>query len=129
MPTIDRDRTSIDQAVAKLLSAYEDLRRAGLSERFLELAVEAADQQSSAFFGSFGDQLGCFLQFQTSDSPGEVMIRFGVRRGRAGWFSRLCHVIVESWSALWNKDAEYEIHLKPVDVGKLKDMLRFLERP
>ena len=119
--------TSVDTATGLLLAAHEELRRAGLTERFLELAVDTADNRSGAFFGSFGDERGCFLQFQTSETPGEVVMRFGLRR-KFGWFRRVFEILREGWSAFRNKDTEYEVHLKPADVGRLKDMLRFLER-
>ena len=113
--------SSLDYAVRHLHLAHAELVKAGVTERFMDLALSACDDRCGAFFGSFGDKTGCFHQIQNGPARGEGVFRVGAPQ--SGFWRRLW----QSLASLWKREIEYEVHLKGHDVARLKDVLRHLE--
>ncbi len=116
-----KELSSLDLAVQHLHLAHAELAKAGVTERFMGLALVVCGCGCGTFFGSFGDKSGCFFQIQSGPAAGEVVLRFGVQH--CGFWRRLW----QSWVFLWKREVEYEVHLKGHDVARLKDVLRHLE--
>ena len=119
--------TSKERAVKLACQAYAELERAGVAEEYLPLVSSVAMSQRGTFFGSFGSESGCFMEFRNSeDLLTPVRLSFGVRRHNQRILSRLWQALCEGWAVLRGHDTEHEIFLQPKEVSQLKDLLRVL---
>lgn len=117
---------NIDNAVRHFRSAYDELNSAGLSEKFFSLAVDVGTPRWGRFFGKFGGDKGCFIEIEKNDTPGEMIVRFGVRRYRQSLWQRVKELWKETWNIVLGRDTAFEIHLDEEQITKLKDILRGL---
>ena len=111
------------QAIEMASAAYAILKQAGIPEEFLPILQSVAHANRGTFFGSFGSDSGCFIEFEQTDDPlMPAKMSFGVRQYRPGFWKRA----KDAWLAFHGHDAVYSIELRPEDIMKLKDLLRVL---
>lgn len=118
---------TLTKAVKHISTARDQLRAAGIEEQLFPLTVDVASEQWQRFFYTFGEERGCYLSLESSSIPYEVILRFGIRRRRGSFLSRLKECFRSIWSILCNHDIEYSVHLKEHEVTDLKNILRRLE--
>lgn len=111
-------RTTFVIALTLLQNAYRSFCDIGQKELFLRIAESIAQENWTLFFGSFGNDKGCYLDVKASDVPGEMVLNFGVRSAKRGWWQRIKDAI-----SGFNKDPEYEIHLSPEEVVHFKSLV------
>ncbi len=119
--------SSLTKAIRHLMIARNQLKAAGIEEQLFPLTVDIASKQWQRFFFNFGEDKGCFLSFESSDVPYEVVLSFGIRRRRKDFLSRLRECFGSVWNIVRNHDIEYSVHLKEHEVTDLKNLLRRLE--
>ncbi len=118
---------SKEKAIELACEAYSQLADAGIPEEFAPLVMSIAQANRGTFFGSFGSDSGCFLEFGNTENPlTPVKLCFGIRRYKLPWWSRIGHGIREGWAVLWGHDSEHEIFLRPDEISRLKDLLRVI---
>lgn len=116
---------SKDAALKLVAQAYDKLKEAGISEDFIALALSVANKRRARFFGSFGSDSGCFLEMcDTEDPLLPVKLRFGIRRHRASWWSRIKLSLQAAWLIFRGHDIEYEIDLRDHEIRGLRDLFR-----
>lgn len=116
-----------EKAIKLACEAYSELVDAGIPEEFVAIINSIAQAHRGTFFGSFGSDAGCFIEFESSNDPlTPVKLRFGVRRYKQSFVARFLCICKETWAIWCGHDSEYEISLKDNEIGKLKDLLRVL---
>jgi len=117
-----------EQALELACEAYSILSKAGIPEEFAPLVMLVVQANNGTFFGSFGSDSGCFIEFQRCENSfTPVKLVFGMRRYKQSIWSRISNAFRETWAILRGHDTEHEIHLKPDDITRLKDLLRVLK--
>lgn len=115
------------EAIQLSLMAYDKLEESGISEQFYSILSSVASERNGRFFGSFGNDSGFFIEFKyLHNNLTPVQIRFGIRRYKESFWSRIKNILKESWAIFRGYDSEFFIDLTPDNVTKLKDLLRFL---
>ena len=116
-----------ERAIELACDAYSELVKAGVPEEFAPLVMSIAQANRGTFFGSFGSDTGCFIEFRNTDnSLIPVNLCFGVRRYKQSLWSRIGEALREGWAAFRGHDTEHEIFLRPDEVSRLKDLLRVM---
>jgi len=117
-----------EQALELACEAYSILTEAGIPEEFAPLIMLVVQANRGTFFGSFGNDSGCFIEFQRCENTfTPVKLVFGMRRYKQSIWSRVGNVFREAWAIFRGHDTEHEIYLKPDDITRLKDLLRVLK--
>ena len=117
-----------EKAIELACEAYSQLCEAGISEEFVPMLVLIGQANRGAFFGSFGSDSGCFIEFQHVDNVyTPLKLIFGLRRYKQPFFLRLSNMLREGWAIFRGHDTEHEIYLKSDDITRLKDLLRVLK--
>jgi hypothetical protein len=116
-----------EQAIKLACEAYSQLVDAGIPEDFAPLVMSIVQANRGTFFGSFGSDTGCFVEFRNTENPlTPVNFCFGIRRYKQSWWSRLLQGFREGWTVFRGHDSEHEIFLRPDEVTRLKDLLRVI---
>ncbi len=116
------------KAIELACEAYTQLHEAGIPEEFVSILALIAQANQGTFFGSFGSDSGCFIEFQRADNAyTPLKLVFGLRRYKQSFFSKIKHMLRESWAIFCGHDTEHEIYLKSEDITRLKDLLRVLK--
>lgn len=116
------DTNKFSQLIEQLNAAYILCCNIGHKESFLDFAKDIANEQWSACFMNVGSEIGCFLEFKTSDINGEIILNFGKRSTKRSIFCRF----KDTFSAFF-KEPEFEIHLSPEDVFRFKTLITILQ--
>lgn len=117
-----------EQALELACEAYSILTEAGIPEEFAPLVMLIVQANNGTFFGSFGSDSGCFIEFQRYENTfTPVKLIFGMRRYKQSLWSRIVAAFREGWAIFRGHDTENEILLKPDDITRLKDLLRVLK--
>ena len=118
---------SKEKAIELACEAYSQLADAGIPEEFAPLLMSIVQANRGTFFGSFGSDSGCFIEFQNTENQlTPIKLCFGIRRYRQSWGSRIRQAAREGWAALRGHDTENEIFLRPDEIARLKDLLRVM---
>lgn len=118
---------SKERAIELACEAYSTLDKAGISDQFAPLILSIVQANRGTFFGSFGSDSGCFIEFQNAENAlTPVRLCFGMRRYKQSWWTRLREAIREGWAAFRGHDTEHEILLRPDEIARLKDLLRVM---
>lgn len=118
---------SKEKAIELACEAYSQLSDAGIPEEFIPLVMSVAQANRGTFFGSFGSDSGCFIEFGNTENPlTPVRLCFGIRRYKQSLWSRIGHGIREGWAVFRGHDSEHEIFLHPDEVARIKDLLRVM---
>lgn len=118
---------SKEKAIELVCEAYSHLVDAGISEEFAPLVMSTVQANRGTFFGSFGSDSGCFIEFQNTENPlTPVKLCFGIRRYKQSWWSRMEQTIREGWAVFCGHDTEHEIFLRHNEISRLKDLLRVI---
>lgn len=116
-----------EKAIELACEAYSQLVEAGVPEDFVPLVMSIAQANRGTFFGSFGSDTGCFIEFRnTGNSLTPVNLCFGVRRHKQPLWSRIGGALREGWAIFREHDSEHEIFLRPDEVSRFKDLLRVM---
>ena len=116
-----------EKAIELVCEAYSQLVNAGIPEEFAPLLMSVIQANRGTFFGSFGSDSGCFIEFGNTENPlTPVKLSFGIRRYKQSLFSRLRQALREGWANFRGHDTEHEIFLRPDEVARLKDLLRVI---
>lgn len=116
-----------DKSFRLALEAYQELCKAGIPEQYTTLLVDIARKRRGAFFGSFGNETGCFIEVENTDNVlTPVRISFGIRRCKQSFFSKLSQSFKHILKIFKDQDSEYSIELDSNEITKLKDLLRVL---
>lgn len=119
--------TDKEKAVELACEAYSLLADAGIPEEFAPLVMLVAQTNRGTFFGSFGSDSGCFIEFRnTENSLTPIQLSFGIRRYKQPLLSRITQAFKAMWGALRGHDVEHEIFLQPHEIARLKDLLRVI---
>jgi len=117
-----------EKAIELACEAYSQLCEAGIPEEFVPILILIDQANRGTFFGSFGSDSGCFIEFQKVDnSYTPLKLIFGLRRYKQSFFARIRHIFREGWAIFCGHDTEHEIYLRPDDMTRLKDLLRVLK--
>lgn len=118
---------SKEKAIEMVCEAYSQLVDAGIPEEFAPLVMSIAQANRGTFFGSFGSDSGCFIEFQNTENPlTPIRFCFGIRRYKQSRWSRVKYIIREGWAIFCGHDTEHEIFLRPNEISRLKDLLRVI---
>ncbi len=118
---------SKEKAIELACEAYSQLVDAGIPEEFAPLVMSIVQANRGTFFGSFGSDSGCFIEFGNTENPlTPVKLCFGIRRYRQSMWSRIEQAFREGWAVFRGHDSEHEIFLRPDEVARLKDLLRVM---
>lgn len=118
---------SKEKAIELACEAYSQLNAAGIPEEFAPLVMSIVQANRGTFFGSFGCDSGCFVEFQNTENPlTPVRFCFGVRRYKQPLWSRIGQALKQGWAVLCGHDTEHEILLRPDEISRLKDLLRVM---
>lgn len=127
MISIETMTDSKEKAIELACEAYSQLADAGIPEEFAPLVMSIVQANRGTFFGSFGSDSGCFIEFRNTENPlTPVKLCFGIRRYKQSWRLRISHGIREGWAAFRGHDSEHEIFLRPDEVARMKDLLRVM---
>ena len=117
-----------EKAIELACEAYSELHAAGVPEEFLPLLMSIVQANRGAFFGSFGSDTGCFIEFHNAENSfTPVKLTFGMRRFKQPLTARIGYAFREAWAVFRGHDTEHEIYLKVDDISRLKDLLRVLK--
>ena len=76
-----------EKAIELACEAYSQLCDAGISEEFVPILMLIEQANHGAFFGSFGSDTGCFIEFQKVDNVyTPIKLVFGLRRYKQSFF-------------------------------------------
>lgn len=118
---------SKEKAIELACEAYSQLSDAGIPEEFAPLVMSIVQANRGTFFGSFGSDSGCFIEFGNTENPlTPVRLCFGIRRYKQSWWLCVAQALREGWAALRGHDSEHEIFLRPSEVAQLKNLLRVI---
>jgi len=116
-----------EKAIKLACEAYSQLANAGIPEEFAPLVMSIVQANRGTFFGSFGSDSGCFIEFGNTENPlTPVRLCFGIRRYKQSLWSRIAQGTREGWATFCGHDSEHEILLRPDEVARLKDLLRVM---
>lgn len=118
---------SKEKAIKLAYEAYSQLVDAGIPEEFTPLVMSIVQANRGTFFGSFGSDSGCFIEFGNTENPfTPVRLCFGIRRYKQSLWLRIKQGIREGWAIFCGHDSEHEIVLRPDEIARLKDLLRVM---
>lgn len=116
-----------EKAIELACEAYSQLADAGIPEEFASLVMSIVQVNRGTFFGSFGSDSGCFLEFGNTENPlTPVKLCFGIRRYKQSWWLRIKQMFREGFAVFRGHDSEHEILLRPDEIARLKDLLRVM---
>ncbi len=118
-----------ERAMQLACQAYQEMVNAGISDEFTTLLSSIYRANRGTFFGSFGDDTGCFIEFQNIDDDilSPMRLCFGIRRHRQKLHTRIWSAVREAWFILVGHDTEYVIDLDGKNLTKLKDLLLMMK--